>query len=105
MLWTQGSGLFLTYTALFSFVAESGHRHLRGAAFGLIFAFQLLGGAAGLFLAGFLADAFGTTPGLQTSIPLVLAGVCALVAFVFLLGARSRVVNGAKTDLVAVPPL
>src|SRR3989475_6264604 len=40
LFWSLGSALFLTYPALFSFVAESSHRQLQGAAFGLIFAFS-----------------------------------------------------------------
>jgi FSR family fosmidomycin resistance protein-like MFS transporter len=105
VLWTFGSALFLTYPALFSFVAESSHRRLQGAAFGVIFAFQLLGGALGLFLAGVLADAYGTTPALQTSIPFLLAGIFALIGFVGLLMGRGHVSNARKPSSSNVPPL
>ncbi len=105
ILWTLGSALFLTYPGIFAFVSESSHRRLQGAAFGLIFAFQLLGGAAGLFLAGVLADRFGSTPGVQASIPFVVAGVLGLAGFVALFLSRSRVSNARKPVPSSVPPL
>ncbi len=105
VLWTLGSALFLTYPGIFAFVSESSHRRLQGAAFGLIFAFQLLGGAAGLFLAGVLADRFGSTPAIQASIPFVVAGVLGLAGFVALFSGRSRVTNARKPVPSTVPPL
>jgi len=104
VLWTLGSALFLTYPGIFAFVSESSHRRLQGAAFGLIFAFQLLGGAAGLFLAGVLADRFGSTPSVQASIPFVVAGVLGLAGFIGLFLGRSRVSN-ARKGVPSVPPL
>ena len=105
VLWTFGSALFLTYPALFSFVAEAGHRRLQGAAFGLIFAIQVLGGAIGLFLAGVLADSYGSTPALQTSIPFLLAGLFAVIGFVALLFGRAHAANAGKALPTDVPPL
>jgi len=104
-LWTFGSALFLTYPALFSFVAESSHRRLQGAAFGLIFAFQLMGGAAGVFLAGLLADLYGTNEALQTSIPFFLVGACALIGLAALYLVRGRVANARTAAPLVVPPL
>src|SRR6266699_3048431 len=104
VLWTLGSALFLTYPGIFAFVSESSHRRLRVAAFGLIFAFQLLGGAAGLFLAGVLADRFGSTPSVQASIPFVVAGVLGFAGFVALFLGRSRGSN-ARKGVPSVPPL
>lgn len=105
VLWTLGSALFLTYPALFSFVAESSHRRFQGAAFGLIFAFQLLGGAVGVFLAGALAAAFGTTPALEASIPFLFAGVCGLAGLLFLLAVRRLVEPVSRAPVPIVPPL
>jgi len=105
VLWTLGSALFLTYPGIFAFVSETSHRRLRGAAFGLIFAFQLLGGAAGLFLAGLLADRFGSTAGVQASIPFVVAGVLGLAGLVAVFLGRSRVTNARKPVPSTVPPL
>src|SRR6266487_1528156 len=104
VLWTLGSALFLTYPGIFAFVSESSHRRLQGAAFGLIFAFQLLGGAAGLFVAGVLADRFGSTPAIQASVPFVVAGVLGLAGFVALFLGRSRGSN-ARKGVPSVPPL
>ncbi len=104
VLWTLGSALFLTYPGIFAFVSESSHRRLQGAAFGLIFAFQLLGGAAGLFLAGVLAGWFGSTPVVKASIPIVVAGLLGLAGFVVLFVGRARVSNGRK-GVPSVPPL
>jgi len=103
--WTLGSALFLTYPALFSFVAESSHRRLQGAAFGLIFAFQLLGGAIGLLVAGVLADSFGPTIAFETSVPFTLAAALAFVGFVLLVMVRGQVANPRGTAASSVPPL
>jgi len=103
--WTLGSALFLTYPALFSFVAESSHRRLQGAAFGLIFAFQLLGGAVGLLVAGLLADSFGPTIAFETSVPFTLAAALAFLGFVLLVMVRGQVANPRGTSASSVPPL
>ncbi len=105
VLWTLGSALFLTYPALFSFVSESSHRRLQGAAFGLVFGFQLAGGAVGVYLAGVLASAFGSDAATQTSIPFVFAGSLGLIGFILLLAARPRVTNARKAGPSPIPPL
>jgi MFS family permease len=105
VFWSLGSALFLTYPALFSFVAESSRRQLQGAAFGLIFAFQLLGGAFGLFVAGALGDAFGAAGGLESSVPFSLAAALALFGFVLLVMVREQVATDRKGVRSSVPPL
>ncbi len=102
--WTLGSALFLTYPALFSYVAESSHRRLQGAAFGLIFAFQLLGGAIGLFVAGALADSLGPAVAFETAVPFTLAAAFAFLGFVLLVMVRGQVANPRGTAS-SVPPL
>jgi FSR family fosmidomycin resistance protein-like MFS transporter len=51
-----GAVLFLTYPALFSAVTRATHARERGAAFGLVFGFQLGGGAFVVYLCGVFAD-------------------------------------------------
>jgi len=105
VLWTLGSALFITYPALFSFVSEASHRRLQGAAFGLIFAFQLFGGAAGVFVAGSLAETFGATAELQATIPFLFVGVLLLSGFAYLLAVRGRIENRPARAELGVPPL
>ena len=105
VMWTLGSALFLTYPALFSFVSESSHRRLQGAAFGLVFGFQLVGGAIGVYLAGVLANAFGSDAATQASIPFLFAGLLGLAGFIALLAARPRVANARKASPSPIPPL
>ena len=105
VMWTLGSALFLTYPALFSFVSESSHRRLQGAAFGLVFGFQLVGGAIGVYLAGVLANAFGSDAATQTSIPFLFAGLLGLAGFIALLAGRPRVANARKAGPSPIPPL
>ncbi|HYM40419.1 MAG TPA: MFS transporter, partial [Thermoplasmata archaeon] len=62
---TLGAGLFLTYPALFAAASEASHRQLQGAAFGFVFFFQLLGGAIGTYVAGFISDAYAADPILE----------------------------------------
>jgi MFS family permease len=55
-----GTFLFVTYPALFSFVTDSTVEGERGTAFGILFGFQLGGGALMVYLCGIIADVFGT---------------------------------------------
>jgi FSR family fosmidomycin resistance protein-like MFS transporter len=91
LFWTFGSAVFITYPALFSFVSEASHRRLQGAAFGIIFGFQLLGGSLGSFAAGALAAAFGTVGDFEATGPFYFLGFVALAGFVYLLAIRRRV--------------
>jgi len=51
-----GATLFLTYPALFALVTESTTESERGGAFGILFGFQLGGGAVVVYLCGLLSD-------------------------------------------------
>ena len=53
-----GGLLFLTYPALFAMVSDVTDGEERGTAFGLVFAFQLGGSAAIVYLCGLVADAY-----------------------------------------------
>jgi MFS family permease len=80
-----GSLLFLTFPALFALIADSTDARLRGFAFGVIFGFQLLGGAAASAVAGVLFESFGPPA------TFVFLSALAFATFLFLLAARSRV--------------
>jgi MFS family permease len=101
-LWTFGSAVFITYPALFSFVSESSHRRLQGAAFGVIFGFQLLGGSLGSFAAGSLAEALRSMADLESTAPFYILSVLALVGFVYLLAIRGRVPDTRSPEVAAV---
>ncbi len=55
-----GAFLFVTYPALFSMVTDLTREEERGTAFGILFGFQLGGGAATVYLCGWIADIAGT---------------------------------------------
>jgi MFS family permease len=98
-LWTLGSTLFVTYPATFSFISEASHVRLQGAAFGVIFGFQLLGGAAAVTLAGVLAEAFGPNP----SAPFLLVAALCGVGFLYLLAIRRKAATERAESAVAAP--
>jgi len=54
-----GALLFLTYPALFAVVTDSTARGERGTAFGILFGFQLGGGAVVVYITGLVADISG----------------------------------------------
>ncbi|MGQ9587856.1 MAG: MFS transporter [Thermoplasmata archaeon] len=54
---TYGAFLMMTYPALFSIITDITHESERGTAFGILFGFQLGGGAACVYLSGIIADA------------------------------------------------
>jgi FSR family fosmidomycin resistance protein-like MFS transporter len=58
VLLVYGAFLFMTYPALFSMTTEATHPGERGTAFGILFGFQLGGGATVVYLCGIVADAF-----------------------------------------------
>ena len=93
LFWTLGSAVFITYPALFSFVSEASHRRLQGAAFGLIFGFQLLGGSLGSFAAGSLAASFRTVGDFESTGPFYFLGLLALAGFGYLLAIRTRILD------------
>lgn len=100
-LWTLGSALFITYPATFSFISEASHVRLQGAAFGVIFGFQLVGGAAAVTLAGVLAEAFGPNP----SAPFLLVAALCGVGFLYLLAIRRKAGTGNPAPSMVAPQL
>jgi len=104
LFWTLGSAVFVTYPALFSFVSEASHERLQGAAFGVIFGFQLLGASLGSFAAGSLAAAFPVGD-LEATAPFYLLGFLALAGFAYLLAVRRRISNAGRPAQTMVPSL
>ena len=96
LFWTLGSAVFVTYPALFSFVSEASHERLQGTAFGVIFAFQLLGGSIGSFAAGSLAAGLRTTADLEWTAPFYLLGFLAVAGFAYLVAIRRKVANAPR---------
>lgn len=54
-----GIGVFITYPGLFAFISESTEERIGGTTFGVIFGFQLVGGALAGYAAGVMADGWG----------------------------------------------
>lgn len=105
VLFTLGAGLFLTYPALFSFVAERSHTKLQGAAFGFVFFFQLLGGAIGSFAAGTVTTLFPGSPDLAAAAPFWLAGLVSAATAAYLLALRARGIDRlAAASPARTPP-
>ena len=96
-LWTLGSALFVTYPATFSFISEASRTRVQGAAFGVIFGFQLLGGTLGVLAAGALAALLNSP-----SVPFLLVGLFSGAGFVYLLAIRSRITEGGSRTASAV---
>jgi MFS family permease len=78
---------------------------LQGAAFGLIFFFQLIGGAVGAFAAGTFAELFGSSPGFVATIPFCVGAVFSLTGAGYLVLVRSRLKMNAREGAVAGPIL
>ncbi|MFQ5986659.1 MAG: MFS transporter [Thermoplasmata archaeon] len=76
-----GIALFITYPALFAFISESTEDVIGGATFGVVFGFQLVGGALAGYAAGLMADAWG----IHT--PFLLLMALGFLGFVLLMGA------------------
>jgi MFS family permease len=55
-LFVFGAFLFVTYPALFSMITELTGEEERGTAFGILFGFQLGGGAVSVYVCGFIGD-------------------------------------------------
>ncbi|MFQ5837523.1 MAG: MFS transporter [Thermoplasmata archaeon] len=73
-----GIALFITYPALFSFISESTEDSIGGTTFGVVFGFQLLGGAITGYVAGILADIWGI------HVPFLLVMALGFLAFILL---------------------
>ncbi len=97
-LWTMGSALFITYPALFSFVSEASRRRVQGATFGVIFGFQLVGGAAAVYASGLLAQATGSP-----ATPFLLVAVLCGATAVYLAAVRPRADTGERAPALAAP--
>jgi FSR family fosmidomycin resistance protein-like MFS transporter len=104
VLCTLGAGLFLTYPALFAFASEASHRRLQGAAFGLVFFFQLLGGAVGSFVAGVLSDLYSADPVLIYTAPFWFAAAVSLATALYLVVFRARATRGGALPSPGGPP-
>ncbi len=87
VLLTYGAVLFLTYPALFSFLTEVTEEGERGTAFGILFGFQLGGGAAVVYVCGLIAD-LTDDPSTAYLVVSILA-VASLAAMAFLAPARA----------------
>ena len=74
-----GALLFITYPALFALVTEATHENERGTAFGIIFGFQLGGGAILVYACGAVAEAFG-----DPAYAFIIVSVLSAVSLVFL---------------------
>lgn len=74
-----GVALFITYPALFSFISESTEDSIGGATFGVVFGFQLVGGALSGYAAGILADL------LDIRVPFIFLALLGFLAFFMLL--------------------
>jgi predicted MFS family arabinose efflux permease len=96
-LWTLGSALFITYPATFSFISEASRTRVQGAAFGVIFGFQLLGGTLGVLAAGALAALLNSP-----SVPFLLVGLFSGAGFLYLLAIRSRITEGGSRTASAI---
>ncbi len=102
-VWGLGAAIFLTYPAIFAFASESIHRRLQGAAFGLVFFFQLAGGAVGSLAAGSIAELFVGQGDLALTAPFWLSAVLSLLTVLYLLAVRTRVENRRPSSSVSHP--
>ncbi len=84
-----GGVMFLTYPALFAMVSDVTSSEERGTAFGMVFAYQLGGGSAVVYLCGLIADRYDNP---SYAFPVTAAFALASLA----LFAFSR--NGSKGD-------
>lgn len=87
-----GALLFMTYPALFSFLASVTEEGERGTAFGILFGFQLGGGAVMVYLCGVIAD-LTDDPSTAYLVALALA-----LASVLSLASKGRASSSAKPD-------
>jgi MFS family permease len=92
-----GVALFITYPALFAFISESTDVEIEGATFGVVFGFQLVGGALMGYLAGILADALG----IHT--PFLLLVALGLGTFVLLAVATPTHLRNRRLPAAAAP--
>ncbi len=89
VLLVYGAFLFVTYPALFSIIYDVTDESERGTAFGLLFGFQLGGGAFVVYLCGIVADALNN-PDYAFAIVAILATASALTMFSSNISRRNR---------------
>jgi FSR family fosmidomycin resistance protein-like MFS transporter len=85
-LLVYGALLFVTYPALFALVSDATEPEERGTAFGILFGFQLGGGAAFVYASGIIADATG-----DPVYAFIMASLLALASVVTVYYASARV--------------
>lgn len=85
-LLVYGAFLFVTYPALFALVSDATEPEERGTAFGILFGFQLGGGAAFVYASGIIADATG-----DPVYAFIMASLLALASVVTIYYAGARV--------------
>ena len=96
LLLVYGTMLFLTYPALFAMVSDATAHDERGTAFGVVFAAQLGGGSALVYVCGAVADRFE-----NPSISFLIAAAFALASILMMMGAateRRQRSGGAVND-------
>jgi MFS family permease len=93
-----GVALFITYPALFSFISEATGARLQGTTFGVVFAFQLIGGAAAAYASGILADLW------EVHTPFLLLAGLGLATFGLLEAKRSAYYRLRAAALTAARP-
>ncbi len=86
-----GISMFITYPALFSFISESTEDRIGGATFGVVFGFQLVGGALAGFAAGILADLWGI------HVPFLVLMALGFLAFILLMTTAPSSVRDRKS--------
>lgn len=100
VLATLGSTLFVMYPALFSFVSDATGERLQGSTFGLVFAFQLLGGVLSSPIVGSLWERWREYP-----IPFMMAAALSAVCLGYVLSLRKLLVTGEGAPSHPVPIL
>lgn len=99
VLLVYGGFLFVTYPALFSVINDVTDESERGTAFGLLFGFQLGGGAVVVYICGIVADILNN-PDYAFVIVAILAAASALTMFSKSLSRRSRSdLKSTRSDL------
>ena len=91
ILFVFGALLFLTYPALFAMITAATDEDERGTAFGILFGFQLGGGAIVVYICGVIADIVGSP-----AYSFIVASILSLISlFALLQWERGRGVSAA----------
>jgi MFS family permease len=89
-VWVLASAVFLTFPGVFSYASASGSERSQGATFGLVFFFQLIGGAISSFLAGALSEHFAGSENLQLTIPFMISATFGFCGCLYMGYVRKR---------------